>query len=258
MTPDQQMNARRGLMPGAPYYVPIIVPFTSVVNEPATVYSQPAQTVGDLDIIGAVSNLESPRAQFSINRNPVWSSEQVPIATLFGRPDSVKPVIWFQRPQRLLHGARIRADLTNAGGEAAGTLVFICRQVDAVLPLQKPLNNLQEIGEQEVIAIDSQFTGTLNETKITATSVLDHDFLLRALHTTLGQASIRIFGLGGRLWMEQPVPIWALAGNAISAIPNQPMQPPCLIPAGYNIQIEFTNVGAEPGGHIFLVGQRLQ
>jgi hypothetical protein len=258
MQDQQHIFGRRSLIPGAPYYVPISVPFTATLNELISVYSQPTQAVGDLDLIGAVSDIDAAKVQFSINARPVWSSEKVPVPTLFGRPDSVKPVLWFQRPLRLLHGARIRADLTNAGGEAAGTMVFICRQLNVPLALQQPLGNLQDIGELEIIPLDSQFTGTVNEVKITSTSVLDHDFLLRALHTTLGQATIRMFGLGGQLWMEQPVPIWALAGRATSAIPNQPMQPPCLIPKGYNIQVEFTNAGPELSGHIYLVGQRLQ
>jgi hypothetical protein len=253
----QLQNSRRGLVVGEPYYLPITVPFTNTINEPKTVWSEPAKAVGDLEIIGATMDLESVQGHFSINKIPIWSSDDIPLVTMFGKPDSPKPVLWYQRPTRLLAGARVRADLTNVGGEQAGTLVFICRQLNSVMALQKPLADLQDSGEPEVVAVDSEFTGVANEIKRVSTSVQDYDFLIRALHSDLGQATIRIIGLGGKAWMEQSIPIWALAGKAASPLPNQPLQPPTLIPAGYAIQVEFTNVGSEQSGHLYLIGQRL-
>lgn len=259
MPPGQQQQPGRGsLITGAPFFLPVTVPFTSVANEQFTVYTNPAITVGDLEVIGAVTDLESLQGQFTLNKRPMWSSENIPLATLFGKPDGPKPVIWFPRPFPLPGQARIRMDLINIGAEPAGTLVFICRQKNIPAPFEQRLTGLQDTGEMDIAVVDSQFTGTLNEIKRTQTPVVDYDFVVRALHTTLGQPTVRITGLGGQLWMEDGVPIWALAGRANSALPNQPLQPPCFIPRGYFISFEFTNVGTEASGKIFLVGQRLQ
>lgn len=262
-TPQNQFNARRPLITGVPFYLPVAVPFTATLNEAATVYTTKAQTAGDLEIIGGIMDLETVQGQFTLDKLPLFSSENIPLAMYFGRPDGPKPVIWHQPPVPLGSRQRIRADLVNTGAEPAGTLVFICRQLGVEAPMSQALMDYQGQGAPDVIVIDSLFAGSaLNDIKPNTSARIDDDFIWKTLHTTLGgDASVRISGINGRLWMDEFVPLWALAGRATSQIPNQPMQPQCFIPADYAIGIEFKNAGvggvAVASGKVFLGGQRI-
>jgi hypothetical protein len=152
-------------------------------------------------------------------------------------------------------------DLVNTGGEGAGTLVLICRQVRVEAPMAQALLDYQGKGSESTQVLDSQFTSTLNETKQTSSARIDDHFIWRSLHTTLAGASVRIFGINGRAWMDDYIPLWALAGRANSQIPNQSIQPAVFIPAGNTVSIEFKNEGvagvAEDSGQAFLNGQRI-
>lgn len=257
--PDQ---GRREIT-GVPFYIPVTVPFTGVAGESPTVYTNPAKVVGDVEIVGGITDLTEAQAQFFIDNRPLWSSDQIPLATLFGKLDGVKPIIWHQPPTMLRRRQRIRVDLNNVGGEGAGTLVLICRQVNVAPALQFSWREAQGAGSEDRIVVDSEFSAAsaLNDLEgPTPTPIIDEDFIWKTLHTTLEDAQVRVSGVDGRLWMEEFVPIWALAGRAGSALPNMPVQPHVVIPSGYAVTFEFKNVGdgvtPETSGAVYLGGQR--
>jgi hypothetical protein len=261
-TPQQNFNPRRPLITGVPFFLPVAVPFTGVANEALTVFTQPKQTSGDLEIIGAVMDLESVQGQFTIDKRPIFSSENIPLAMYFGKPDGPKPIIWHQPTTPLASRQRIRADLINTNGEGEGTLVFICRQLGVSAPMSQALMDYQGQGSPDVVVIDSGFTGTaLNDTKQNSSPRTNEDFIWKTLHTDLQGASVRIVGIDGRSWMDDFVPLWAIAGRATSVLPNQTIQPQCFIPAEASIKFEFKNVGvggvAEASGKVYLGGQRI-
>jgi len=263
MQNQQDITRRRPIITGVPFYLPVAVPFTGVVNESVTVYTTPGQRVGPLEIIGGVTDLESAEAQFTLDKRPLFSSENIPLVTKFGKPDGPKPIFRYQPPAHLNHRQRIRADILNVGGEGAGTFVFICRQVGIEGPMVQALMDYQGQGAEDTIVLDSKFAGTaLNDITLNTTPVVDDDFIWKTLHTNLaGDASVRIGGIDGRSWMDEFVPLWALAGRANSVLPNQTVDPLCFIPAGYQVSIEFKNEGvggvAATSGKVFLGGQRV-
>ena len=262
MESQNQILRRRPLITGVPFFLPVTIPFTGVVNEKVTVYTNPAQNVGDLDVIGAVMNLESVEGQFTLDRQPLFSSENIMLAGLFGKPDGPKPIIYHHPPKRLSERQRIRADLLNMAGEGAGWMVFICRQVGVEGPMTQALLDYQGQGNRSTIVLDSLFAGTaLNDIKRNTTPIINDDFIWKSSLTNLKGASVRISGIDGRSWMDEFVPLPALAGRPTSQIPNQAMDPVCFIPAGYAIGIEFKNEGvvgvAEASGKIELGGQRI-
>jgi hypothetical protein len=199
----------------------------------------------------------------TLDKRPFGSSASIPLAMYFGQPDGPSPIEWWQPPTPLSSRQRIRFDLQNVGAEPAGTLVLVCRQVGVEGPMARALMDFQGFGAPSVIDIDSQFAGSvLNDIKKDTSPVINDDFIWKSFHTNLGgDASVRLSGIDGRSWMDDFVPLWALAGRAASQIRNQKMQPVCFIPAGYKIGIEFKNEGvggvAATSGKVFLGGQRI-
>lgn len=262
MEENQSEQSRRD-MTGVPFYIPLSVPFTGLAGEAPTVYTNPAKVVGDVEIVGGITDLTEAQAQFFIDNYPLWSSDQIPLSKLFGKLDGVKPILWHQPPTLLRRRQRIRVDLNNVGGEGAGTLVFICRQVTVAAPLQIDWRKYRGDGRVDVAVVDSDFNGAsvLNDLEgPTPTPIIDEDFIWKDLHTTLEDAQVRISGIDGRLWMEEFVPVWAVAGRAGSALPNMPVRPNVVIPSGYAVTFEFKNVGdgvtPETSGAVYLGGQR--
>lgn len=263
MQAQNEILKRRPLITGVPFYLPVSIPFTSTLNETKTVYTTPGQKVGPLEIIGGIMNLESVQGQFTLDGRPLFSSENIPLVTKFGKPDGPKPVFWYQPPVPLNKRQRIRADLLNVGAEGAGKFIYTCRQVGVEGPMAQALLDYLGQGAEDTIVLDSKFAGTaLNDITANQTPVSDDDFIWRTIHTDLGgDASVRISGIDGRSWMDDFVSLWALAGRATSVISNQPMQPLCFIPAGYQVAFEFKNEGvggvAATSGKVFLGGQRI-
>jgi hypothetical protein len=262
MVPNNKILQKRPLITGAPFFLKMAVPFTSTPAETVTAYTTQAQNAGDLEILGAVMDLESVQGKFSIAGDPIWGSSNSPLAMDFGQPDGPKPIVFHQPTMRLGRRQQIRADLLNVGGEDAGTLVFLCKQLDVPVPQAQALLDYQGKGRRSKHDIDSGFAGSaLNDIKANTTEVIDQNFIWTSMHTNLAGATVRIFGIDGRGWMDDFIPIWALAGRATSEIPNQAIQPPVFIPAGHKVGFEFKNEGvggvAETSGRLWLGGQRI-
>jgi hypothetical protein len=262
MEPQSKILQRRPLITGAPFFLRVDIPFTSTAAETATVYTTQAQNAGDLEILGGVMNLESVQGKYSVAGAPIWGSSNTPLAMDFGKPDGPKPIIFHQPTLPLGHRQQIKFDLVNTGAEGPGTLVLLCRQKNVPAPQAQALLDYQGKGRRSRHDIDSGFAGTaLNQVVPKTSEVIDDDFIWKSMHTNLSGASVRIFGIDGRGWMDDFIPLWALAGRATSQIPNQPVQPPVFIPAGFKVGFEFKNEGdgatAETSGRLWLDGQRI-
>lgn len=246
----------------SPFFLPVAVPFTATVNETAQVSTNPAlapgqnrDLSGDLEILGMTSDLVNVTSSFRLNKRTIWSDDRVPLPMYFGKPDGPKPVRWLEKPLIVPQGYRLYSDLLNVGGEPAGTLVYVGRtRGDTVNHVLVPEGD----GTDDVIEIDSNFTGVADEIKQVSSAIIDDDFLIYGLHTNLSDASVEITGVGGTPWMQEAVPLWAVAGRGTSEHPNQRLHQPYLIPHGYKILMKFYNDGAEASGQLFLKGRRLR
>ena len=255
---DQQ----RTITTETPYVMPVPVAFSGAAGEDITVYTKAPLTgpkgTGSVEILGMTTDIPSATAIFTLNGRPIWGSDQIPLAMNFGKPGSPKPIIWLERPLTISSGERIRGDLIDVAGDGPGRLFFIGRQKGSDAP--RVVLPSDEVGEPEDLVIDSAFTNTADERPSRATSpILDDHFLLYGLHTNLDNATVRLFGIDGIPWSEDPVNVWAIAGRAADALTTLRFHRPYLIPAKYKIAAEFIN-GAAPdvdaAGQLFLKGLR--
>lgn len=253
----------RTIQTESPYIFRVDVPFSDPGvpgEQPDPLYTETPLSVGDsaVEILGMLTNLEGATGLFTLNGvENIWSADQVPLMVHFGKPGSDKPVTWLERPLTISRGQRIRADLVNVDGEGPGTLYFICRQKKDNAPrIVLP----EEVGKPDTLLIDSAFTNTADERPARAASpVLDDDFLITDIHTNLNNATVRLFGVDGIPWSEEPLHVWSFAGRASDDRPNRRLHKSYLIPAGNKITAEFVNGSAgfeDPAGQLFFKGIR--
>lgn len=240
----------------SPFFLPVAVPFTATLNEDEQVSTTPSAHPGvnAVEILGLITDLENVTSSFKLNKRIVFSDDRIPLALLFGKPDGPKPVRWLETPLVLPQGWRVYCDLLNVGAEAAGTLGFVGR-VSGEQAKKVVITEGEYV--DDVIAIDSGFTGTLNEKKTVSSGILNDDFLVDGLHTNLETATVEIIGANGIPWNEEAVPLWFLAGRGTSEHSVQRLHDPYLIPRQSRIMVKFTNVGSEASGHLWLKGRRL-
>ena len=236
-----------------PYYLPLSVALTGAAGE--TVLGETnAASAYDLNVLGGVTDLKTSRAAFSVGRRlNMWSSDKIPMTVLFGQIDSPRQVSHWVRPLPLNKGQKLATEVLNSNGEGAGNIVFVCEQAGVQMPV---LTRPHEIGEMGVIAVDSQFTGVLNESPDPIATVQSGwDFVLYGFNTDLATATVRITGCDGRRWMSDFTPIWAIAGRPTSASPTMLLNRPYVIPANQTMEFEFRNDGTEAAGLLYLYGQ---
>jgi hypothetical protein len=241
---------------GTPYYLPMSIALTGVANENVTGKTN-TNFNDNLLILGGESDLETSQVLFSLPGSlpEIWSQSVVPVKTLFGTPDSARPVLWWPYPTPLKVGRFVAASVLNGKGEGAGTFVFHCAQ-----PTDGPTTlEAARLGPTQIISIDSQFTGTASEQTSTVADPLDYDFLLLGFFSDLALAQIQIIDVQRRFWMSDPCPIWSVAGRQSSELAVQYLRVPYFIPAQQMIKVLFYNNAANPeaSGQLHMVGQRL-
>jgi hypothetical protein len=243
-----------------PYVMPVAIAFTNTAGELITNYTEPPLSVGKkggtVEILGMMTDIEGATGQFTQNGDGIWSDDQAPLAMDFGKPGTIKPVVWLDRPLAVSSGQRIRCDIINVEGEGPGTLYFIARQKRDAPRVTIP----KDVGAPDKLVLDSAFTNTADERPARAsTATLEEDFIVYGLHTNLNNATVRLFGVDGVPWSEDAVDVWAIAGREADAQRVLRLHEPYYIPARHKISGEFVNGSAgnvDAAGQIYLKGLR--
>lgn len=251
---------------GAPFFLPMTIPFTGAASENETGQTN-SNFNTEIRIIGGVSDLLAAQIQLSLPGTlpNLFSQSAAAIATLFGDPDSARPVELYGVPWRLSKGMFIQGQALNVAGEGEGTCVFVCQQPSIGvkdIPAER-------IGPYEVVPVDSQFTGTAGEQTSSAgvLNTLSYDFLLTSFFSDLNFATIQIIDVDGLQWMvgsnapgvDNRCPIWGISGRGSSAIRRRFLDKAYLIPRNRMPQFNFTNDSTAPeaSGQLYMCGHRL-
>lgn len=246
---------------GTPFFLPLKVTLSGIVNENVTGQTQTNYN-DDMLILGCETDIQNAQVQFSLEGTlpQIWSQSAVPVKTLCGAPDSSRPVFWWSYPSPLRVGKRVQAQVLNINGEGAGggtdfNFIFNCAQ-----PTDGPTQlDPRRLGPEQVIPIDSRFTGAAGENTQNVANPVDYDFLLQGFYTDLTLAQIQIIDIERREWSSDLVPIWSCASRQSSQLNVQFLRVPYLIPQQQMIRVKFQNDATTPeaSGQLYMVGQIL-
>lgn len=250
------MANKNATQTGSCYWMPAQVPFSGVDGERKVATTKDAED--RIKIVASTTNLVTSFAKVTdLKGTGLWSEETVPVLSMFGKRDSARPWLYFKRHLPLIANARIRAELLNVGSEGAGHLVYLALPQSEESE-QPSLANPQDVGENFIIPVDAKFTGTLNEDTSTETNPQEEDLVIWGAITNLNSALVRLTGADGRNWMNDPTPVWAVAGRAASELPILYWPRPYALPRQRTIKFSFKNAASENGGGIYLVAQKLK
>ncbi len=225
------------------FWLNMTVPFTSVVNETPTAFTEPEGF--DSIIRASWTDLRFARVRFTESRTDrAWSVPLVRIRSIAGASDQVQPLVSLPDPVYLEQRGQIKGEWLNTGAEAAGRVCWYSELagMDGQVAIKAAMGYWLEC---DLSAVNST-TNAINEDLLIwgATTNVPVTILGRIFNETTNFA-----------WSAQQIPIRAMAGVDGQVQPIMRFHKPYLLPANVKLRVE-TNT-AVPGGYIDFWTERI-
>lgn len=225
------------------FWLNMTVPFTSVLNETPTAFTEPEGF--DSLVRASWSDLQTARVRFTESRTDrSWSVPLIPIRSVSGASNQVQPLVPLPDALYLEARGQIKGEWLNSGTEAAGRICFY--------------SELAGMDSQVSVKVTQGYWLLCSLAAVNSTTeAINDDLLIWGASTNAANAIIgRIFNETTNFaWSSQQIPLRAMAGVDGQVQPIMRWHRPYLLPANVKLRAEINT--AVTGNYIAFWAERI-
>lgn len=241
--PPSYISRPRTVTHGQLFWLNMTVPFTSLLNETPTAFTEPEGF--DSIIRASWSDLRFARVRMTESRTDrAWSVPQVRIRSIAGSSDQVQPLVPLPDPIYLEARGQIKGEWLNTGAEAAGRVCWY--------------SELAGMDQQVHVKAAMGYWLECDLSSVNATTnAINEDLLIWGATTNCAVTILgRIFNETTNFaWSAQQIPIRAMAGVDGQVQPIMRFHKPYLLPANVKLRAEINT--ANTGQYIDFLCERI-
>lgn len=250
MDPISWQQKPRTVVHSQIFWLNMNVGFVGVAGEVVTSATEPEGF--DCLVTAAWSDLTQARVQITEGESDrQWSSLQIPVRSIAGNSNQVKPLLPLVQPVLLEAKATIKGDWINSGTEPAGRACFYTKKV-GLDPSGHPYDGAIKVTRSMFFDLLLD----LSQTRST-TDPVNSDTLIWGASTNVADAIVgRITNQSSNYsWSSLDIPIRAMAGVDGQVEPIMYYHHPYLLPN--NVKLQADTSVAVPGGFVCLRCERI-